>query len=43
MDRLRFASEIVHGLRKSLICIRPVWSARGPWPWWEYARACGLI
>jgi len=31
------------GYRKSLICIRPVWSARGPWPWWEYARAIGLI
>ena len=24
MDRLRFAIEIVRGLRKSLICIRPV-------------------
>jgi len=27
--------------RKSQICIRPVWSARGPWPWWEYA--CTVI
>jgi hypothetical protein len=24
MDRLRFAIEIVRGVRKSLICIRPV-------------------
>ena len=24
MDRLRFAIELVRGLRKSLICIRPV-------------------
>jgi len=43
MDRLLIASEVVRGLRKSLICIRPVWSARGPRPWWEYARAFGLI
>jgi hypothetical protein len=32
MDRLLFASENGAGVRKSLICIRPVGSARGPWP-----------
>ena len=32
MDRLMIASEFVLGKRKSLICIRPVRSARGPWP-----------
>lgn len=32
MCRLLFAIENLAWLRKSLICIRPVGSARGPWP-----------
>lgn len=32
MCRLLFAMENLAWLRKSLICIRPVGSARGPWP-----------
>ena len=43
MDRLLIASEFVRGKRKSMICIRPDRSARGPWPRWVYARAFGLI
>jgi hypothetical protein len=35
--------EYCVGFWKSLICIRPVLLARGPWPLWEYAHTIDLI
>jgi len=36
MDRLPVASEVV--LSEVADMYSACWSARGPWPWWEYAR-----